>query len=41
MFMLKKAMFWVILISLVSLATLPLNGYSDEWVFIERNELSF
>lgn len=38
MFMIKKAVFWVILISLVSLTALPLNGYCDEWVFVEKNE---
>lgn len=38
MSMLKKTIFFVILVSLVSLTTFPLNGYCDDWVLIKRNE---
>lgn len=35
MSMLKKTIFFVILVSLVSLTTLHLKGYCDEWVYVE------
>ena len=38
MFMLKKTISIVMLISLVSLTTLPLNGYCEDWVYGGSNK---
>lgn len=38
MFMLKKAIFFVIMVSLVCLTTLPSNGYCDEWVYVASDQ---
>ena len=36
--MLKKTIFFVILVSFVSVTQLPFNGYCDEWVNVVSNE---
>lgn len=36
--MLKKTILCVILVCLISIITLPLNGYCDDWAFLGRDE---
>ena len=38
--MLKKTICFVIMVSLISPATLPSNGYGDDWVYVDRDKES-